>query len=404
MTLADQVEDDRLLGWRDRFPILAQTNYLISNSLGAVPSAASQCLQDYYETWASRGVRAWEEIWWTLVADLGDRLAPLIGAQAGEVVFQPSVTLAHAVVLSAFEFQGTRSGIVTDLMHFPSILYLIDEQRRLGATVTAVPSGDGVGVDTERLIDAIDERTAVVCISHVLFKSAYIHEVEAIASRARDVGAVTIVDGYQAVGTIPVDVNDLGVDVYIGGCLKWLCGGPGAAFLWVDPEIRNRLRPRLTGWMAHERPFGFEPRLARRDDAWRFLHGTPAIPALYAARPGLEIVGRIGAAAIREKSIRQTTRLINLAEGSRVPLHDPRRSGPARWHGGDRRRPRIRDIEEPQGPGHPLRLSSGSGHPPVSSLLHPRRRARRRDRGHCRDPGDRRLEGLCRRPHRGYVR
>jgi kynureninase len=165
----------------------------------------------------------------------------------------------------------------------------------------------------------------------VLVKSAYIHDVEAIASRARDVGAMTIVDGYQAVGTIPVDVNDLGVDVYIGGCLKWLCGGPGAAFLWVDPEIRNRLRPRLTGWMAHERPFGFEPRLARRDDVWRFLHGTPAIPALYAARPGLEIVGRIGTPAIREKSIRQTTRLINLAERRGFPCTTP--ADPARRGG-----------------------------------------------------------------------
>ena len=105
---------------------------------------------------------------------------------------------------------------------------------------------------------------------------------------------ITVIDGYQSVGTIPVDVRALGVDVYIGGCLKWLCGGPGAAFVWVDPEIRDRLRPGLTGWMAHEHPFAFEPRLDRRNDAWRFLHGTPSIPALYAARPGLEIINRIG--------------------------------------------------------------------------------------------------------------
>src|SRR5262249_36778415 len=156
-----------------------------------------------------------------------------------------------------------------------------------GAEVVVVPSDDGISVDTGRLIGAIDERTAFVNVSHILFKSAYIHDVAAIAARAREMGAVMIVDGYQAVGTIPIDVEALGADLYIGGCLKWLCGGPGAAFLWVRPEVRTRLAPRLTGWMAHARPFDFAPTLERRSDAWRFLTGTPNIPALYAARPGL---------------------------------------------------------------------------------------------------------------------
>ena len=323
--------EDPLLTYRDRFPILAHTNYLISNSLGAVPAASSRSLQDYYQAWASRGVRAWEETWWTLVADLGDLVAPLIGAGPGEVVFQPNVTLAHAVVFSAFDFRTGRPGIVTDAMHFPSILYLIDEQRRGGALVTVVPSEDGIEVDTQRVIDAIDERTAVVNLSHVLFKSAYIHDVGAIAEKARRVGALTIIDGYQSVGTIPVDVRALGVDVYIGGCLKWLCGGPGAAFVWVAPDVRNRLRPSLTGWMAHRQPYAFESNLVRRDDAWRFLHGTPNIPALYAARPGLEMIGRIGVAAIREKSLRQTTLLLDLAGGLGFPCTTPR--DPARRGG-----------------------------------------------------------------------
>jgi kynureninase len=306
-------EPDRLLAFRDRFPILAHTNYQISNSLGAVPAAASTSLQAYYEAWATRGVRAWEEGWWSLVAELGDLVAPLIGARAGEVVFHPNVTLAHAVAFSAFDFTPSRPRIVTDAMHFPSILYLIDQQRRNGAEVRVVPSEDGISVDTGRLIDAIDERTALVSISHVLFKSAFIHDVAAIVARARAVGATTVIDGYQAVGAIPVAVRNLGIDVYIGGCLKWLCGGPGAAFLWVDPAIRARWEPRLTGWMAHERPFAFEPKLARRVDAWRFLHGTPNVPALYAARPGLEIINHVGVEAIRAKSVRQTQRLLDLA-------------------------------------------------------------------------------------------
>jgi len=321
---------DPLLSYRGEFPILADTNYLISNSLGAVPAAAGVSLQRYYDGWASRGVRIWEESWWTLAADMGDLVAPLVGARQGEIVFQPTVTLAHAVIFSAFDFSPRRSKIVTDAMHFPSILYLIDQQRTLSAQVEIVPSEDGIGIDTERLLGAIDEATAMVCVSHVLFKSAYIHDVAAIAEKARRVGAVTVVDGYQAVGTIPVDVRRLGVDVYIGGCLKWLCGGPGAAFLWVDPPLCRKLEPKLTGWMSHQNPFAFERKLVRRDDAWRFLTGTPNIPALYAARPGLEIVRKVGVEAIRAKSLLQTTRLLELAdqEGYRCTTpRDPARRG-----------------------------------------------------------------------------
>ncbi len=318
---------DPLESYRDRFPILGRTTYLISNSLGAAPAAVGASLQSYYEAWATRGVRAWEDAWWELSALLGDLVAPLLGAGSGEVIFQPNVTLAHAVVFSAFDFAGTRPKIVTDAMHFPSILYLIEQQTRSSAEIVVVPSDDGITVDTARLVEAIDERTAIVSLSHILFKSAFIHDVAAITERARRVGAIAVIDGYQAVGTIPVDVRALGVDVYIGGCLKWLCGGPGAAFVWVDPSLRRRLEPKLTGWMSHQQPFAFDARLERRDDAWRLLNGTPSIPALYAARPGLEIVSAIGAAAIREKSLRQTQRLLELADAEGYRCTTPRDPG-----------------------------------------------------------------------------
>jgi kynureninase len=323
--------DDALLRYRERFPILARTNYLISNSLGAVPSAAYESLHEYVELWATRGVRAWEDGWWEMVASLGNLVAPLIGAGPDEVVFQPNATLAHAVAFSAFDFSAGRTKIVTDAMHFPSILYVTLECRSHGAEVEMVPAADHVSVDTGRLIESIDERTAFVTISHILFKSAYIHDVAAITARAREVGAISIVDGYQAVGTIPIDVNRLGIDIYIGGCLKWLCGGPGAAFLWVRPDLRTRLTPHLTGWMTHIHPFAFSPVLERRTDAWRFLHGTPNISAFYAARPGLEIVNEVGVAAIRAKSERQTAHLVALA-GRRgfsctTPLDPARRGG-----------------------------------------------------------------------------
>jgi kynureninase len=201
---------------------------------------------------------------------------------------------------------------------------LIDEQRNYSAQVDVVPSHDGITVDTDELLDHIDERTAIVNVSHVLFKSAYIHDVAAITAKARRVGAMTVIDGYQAVGTIPIDVRALGVDIYIGGCLKWLCGGPGAAFLWVDPDLRGRLEPALTGWMAHQHPFSFERTQDRRTDAWRFLNGTPSIPALYAAKPGLDVINDVGITAIREKSQRQTGRLLELADREGFPCTTPR--------------------------------------------------------------------------------
>jgi kynureninase len=324
-------DSDPLLAYRDRFPILAQSNYLISNSLGAVPEAASASLQSYYETWASRGVRAWEETWWDMAVALGDLVAPLIGVRENrQVVFQPNVTIAHAVVLSALDLRP-RSKIVTDAMHFPSILYLLGEKRSRSVHVEVVPSDDGISIDAGRVADAIDDQTAAVCVSHVLFKSAFIQDVGWICRRASEVGALSIIDGYQSVGTIPVDVYAIGADIYIGGCLKWLCGGPGAAFLWVRPDLYARLTPRLTGWMSHQRPFAFDPELERRDDAWRFLHGTPNIPAFYAARPGLEILNEVGIDAVRVKSQRQTARLIALAyeRGFHVtaPLHAQQRGG-----------------------------------------------------------------------------
>ncbi len=314
---------DPLLTHRDRFPILEKTNYLISNSLGAAPRDVRDSLIDYYETWADRGVRAWEEGWWRLSETVGDLVAPLIGAWPGEVVFQPNVTLAHAVIFSAFDFRQGRPKVVTDAMHFPSILYLLDGLRDSGAELEVISSDDGITVETGRLIEAIDERTAFVNVSHVFFKSSYIQEIEALAARASEVGAATIIDGYQAVGSMPVDVRALGVDVYLGGCLKWLCGGPGAAFLWVKPEWRSALTPQLTGWMSHRRPFAFEPRLDRRDDSWRFLHGTPNVAALYAARPGLELIGAIGLEAIRVKSERQIRRLVDLAASRGYPCTTP---------------------------------------------------------------------------------
>ncbi len=320
-------QEDDLLKWRREFPILEKTVYLISNSLGAMPRAVYDSMREYADTWSSRGVRAWEESWWDLAVRLGDLLGPILGTGPGDVSFHQNVTLAQAIVLSCFDFKGERRKIVYTDMEFPSVRYLYQAQRERGAEICVVKSDDGIGVETGRLLEMIDERTLLVPVSHILFKSAYLMDAKAIVRRAHEVGALVVLDVYQSAGTVPIDLKDLGVDVAIGGCLKWLCGGPGAAFLYVRPDLRARLEPTLTGWMAHRDSFAFEPELRLRDDAFRFLNGTPHIPCLYAARPGLEILARIGIEEVRRKSMRQTARLIESARSAGLALSVPERAG-----------------------------------------------------------------------------
>ncbi len=313
-----------LLSWRKEFPILATTTYLISNSLGAMPRAVHDTLHEYADAWATRGVRAWGESWWEMPVALGDLLSPILCCGPGEVSFHQNVTLAEAIVLSCFDFSGARRKIVLTDMEFPSVMYLYQAQRDLGAEICIVPSDDGISIDLDRLLDAIDERTLLVPVSHVLFKSACIMDAQAIVRKAQAVGATVILDVYQSAGILPIDVKKLDVDFVIGGCLKWLCGGPGAAFLYVRPDLRTRLKPKLTGWMAHRDSFAFEAEGMRfRDDAFRFLNGTPHIPCLYAARPGLEILGRIGTDIVRANSMRQTALLVELAREQGFPLTIP---------------------------------------------------------------------------------
>jgi len=312
---------DRL---RREFPIVGRTRYLISNSLGAMPRRAKADLAEYADTWAARGVRAWAEGWWEMAVGVGDLVGRVVGAPAGSITMHPNVSLASAIVASCFDWSRPRNRVVMVDGEFPSLLYLYHRLGGLGARVEVV-KGDGVGVDMDRLLDAIDDRTALVPISHVLFRSSYVVDAAAVIEKARRVGARVCLDVFQSAGTVPVDLTALGADFAVGGALKWLCGGPGAAFLHVRPDLRAELKPRVTGWQAHQAPFAFEPGPIRfREDGWRFLTGTPNIPALYAARAGISIVGGIGAAAIREKSVRQTERLIALADREGWDVTAPR--------------------------------------------------------------------------------
>jgi kynureninase len=306
---------DPLLRYRAEFPILERTNYMISNSLGAMPRGVYDALHAYADTWATRGVRAWEETWWMLALEVGNELGALMNAPKDSVSVHQNVTTCQAVVASCFDFTGKRNKVVYSDMNFPSVMYFWEAQRPYGAQVHMVKTDDGITVPTGRLLDAIDEKTLLVPVSHVVFRSAYINDAKAIVEKAHQVGAHVVLDTFQSLGTVPVDVAALNVDFACGGVLKWLCGGPGVAYLYVRPDLGKKLEPKLTGWFAHRNPFGFEVGPVQyAEPPFRFMNGTSHIPSLEAARPGLKIIREVGVEKIREKSMRQTARLIALAD------------------------------------------------------------------------------------------
>ncbi|MGI9141163.1 MAG: aminotransferase class V-fold PLP-dependent enzyme [Gemmatimonadaceae bacterium] len=316
---------DPLLEFRAEFPILDRTTYLVSNSLGPMPRAVPERLAEYAAAWAEQGVGAWNGGWWEMPLKAGNAIAPLIGAGDDELVMMPNVSIAQAAVFSALDFPPERNRIVMTDLDFPSIRYGTHEMARTaGAQVISVPSDDGIGIDIDRLLEAIDERTRLVAVSHVLFKSAFVMDAGRICRRAHEVGALVCLDAFHSVGVMPVDVKEMGVDFLTGGVLKWLCGGPGGCFLYVSPAVRDRLSPTLTGWQAHEAPFAFAPEMTFAKGIARWLNGTPVIPALYAAVEGPKIVHRAGAAAIRQKSVRQTARLVALADERGYDVRAPR--------------------------------------------------------------------------------
>jgi kynureninase len=322
---------DELLKWRSEFPILEKTVYLISHSLGAMPRGTYRSLQDYAESWATRGVRAWAEGWWEMPVTLGDEVARIIGAEPKTVAMHQNVSICQSLIISCFDPKPARNKVVYSELNFPSVMYVYEAHARSGhLRIETVKSDDGITVPLERMLAAIDEETLLVPISHVLFKSAFLQDVRAITERAHEVGAMVVLDTYQSAGTVPFSVKELNVDFACGGSVKWLCGGPGAGYLYVRPDLQSKLEPRTTGWMAHESPFAFESSMKYAPNITRFLHGSPAIPALYAAQSGYRIINEIGVEPIREKSTRQTQRLIEIAEeaGFRVTSpKDPERRG-----------------------------------------------------------------------------
>ena len=315
---------DPLDAWRAEFPIVHTCTYLVSHSLGAMPRQTTRYLQEFAETWSTRGVRAWHEGWWEVGKETGDLLAPILGVQRGTISMHQNVTVAMGVIGSCHSFEGSRRKIVMTDLEFPSNMYLFEGFRRYGAEIEYVRSDDTIRTNLDRLLDAIDERTVLVPLSVVLFRSAYIQNVAPVIEKAHRVGARVILDVYQAAGTVPLDIDRLGADFAVGGSVKWLCGGPGAGYLYVRPDLAPRLQPAFIGWAAHANPFAFSTgSVVYAEAPERFQSGTPNGPSLYSARAGYEIVAKIGVPAIREKSLRLTRRLIDRATRSGYLLNTP---------------------------------------------------------------------------------
>jgi kynureninase len=316
-------DESQLLALREEFPTLKNSVHLISHSLGAVPRDARKHATRFLDEWEEESIRAWH-LWLPAVRELGDLMARVLGVDPKTVSLHPNVSSVQAVVASCFSFEGPRNKIVYDDLNFSTVHYVWQEQARRGAEIVVVPSRDGVHPPTEELLAAIDEKTLLVPISHVLFRSSGMYDARRIIERAHAVGAMVLLDCYQSAGTVPLALKEWGCDMACGGSVKWACGGPGAAYLYVRPDLLPTLKPAATGWFSHEEPFAFDMGPMRwADDVWRMIGGTMSIPAVYTARAGWETVLRAGVDNIRKKSLRQTRLFRELVKARGFAVNTP---------------------------------------------------------------------------------
>jgi selenocysteine lyase/cysteine desulfurase len=294
--------------WRAEFPILERTTYLNSCSLGALSQRALARINTFHEEWHTFGASAWYETWLGRLAELRTRVGSMIGAQEGEIALAASTSAALSVLGSSFDYSKRNRVIVAEL-DFPTVAY--QWMVRPGVEVVRIPSDDGVSIDPERMAAAIDDRTAIVSISHVFFATGAIQEMQPIAEAARRHGAFFIIDAYQSAGQVPIDVEALGADALVTGPLKWLLGGPGLAYVYVRDEWLHTLHPTITGWFAARAQFDFDIHgFEFKEDARRFELGTPALPTVHSALGGQDIIDQIGVVPIRERNSDLTEHLL----------------------------------------------------------------------------------------------
>ncbi|HTJ44154.1 MAG TPA: aminotransferase class V-fold PLP-dependent enzyme [Kofleriaceae bacterium] len=315
---------DSLLEYRAKFPALEKCVHFISHSLGCVPAQAGKDLAEFAEQWATKSITAWGD-WLPEVDRAARRIEKIISAPEGTVIMHTNVSSIMAVLASCFDYEPSRNKVVYEALQFPTVSYVWQAEERRGAKCVLVPSADGQTIDTDAMCDAIDEHTLLVPMSHVIFSSAYIQDAKKICAKAKSVGAHVVLDCYQSIGTLPLDVVDLGVSFACGGSVKYLCGGPGAAWLYVRKDLVGKFSPRVTGWFGNESPFAFTmPGQTYAEGVWRYMGGTPAVAALYQARAGQSIIAEIGATKIRAKSLVMTQKIIDWVDELGFKLSSPR--------------------------------------------------------------------------------
>ncbi len=322
------MSEEALLALRSEFPTLTKGVHLISHSLGPVPRAARAHAETFLDEWENDSINAWAK-WLPAVRDLADVIARVIGVQPGTIAMLPNVSIVQAVVASCFDFKpggpfGNRNKIVYDELNFSTVHYVWREQARRGAEVVVVPSADGIRPPIEALLNAIDERTLLVPISHVLFRSSGLYDAKRVIDHAHSKGAMVLLDCYQSAATVPLELEAWGCDMACGGSVKWACGGPGAAYLYVRPDLLPKLQPMNNGWFSHKAPFAFDMGpMEYADDVWRMIGGTMPIPAIYTARAGWETIAKVGVESIRKKSLRQTSLLREFVEKRGFKVNTP---------------------------------------------------------------------------------
>src|SRR5580704_10217317 len=323
--MADPLADS-LLEYRKQFPALEECVHFISHSLGCVPAKAKDDLGEFFELWRTKSITAWSD-WLPEVDRAAERIAKIISAPPKSIVMNQNVSTIMAVIASCFDYAPQRNKIVYEALQFPTVSYVWQAEQRRGAQCVLVESKDGITIDADAMCAAIDEHTLAVPMSHVIFSSAYIQDAKKICARAKQVGAHVILDCYQSIGVIPVDVVDLGVSFACGGSVKYLCGGAGAAWLYVRPDLVEQFAPRVTGWFGNESPFAFTmPAQSYAETTWRYMGGTPAVAALYQSRAGQSIVAEIGARKIRDKSLVMTQACIDWVDELGMTLNSPRKA------------------------------------------------------------------------------
>ena len=320
--MADPVAES-LLDYRKHFPALEECVHFISHSLGCVPAQAMTDLAEFFELWRTKSITAWSD-WLPEVDRAAARIEKIVSAPAGTCVMHQNVSTVMSVLASCFDYTPARNKVVYEAQMFPTVSYVWQAEQRRGAQCVVVPATDGM-MDAEAICAAIDEHTLLVPLQHVVFSTAQIQDVKKISARAKEVGAHVILDCYQSIGTVPIDVVDLGVSFVCGGSVKYVCGGPGAAWLYVRKDLIEQFAPRVTGWFGNEAPFAFTmPEQSYAETIWRYMGGTPAVAALYQARAGQSIVAEIGVRKIRDKSLVMTQKCIDWVDELGLKLNSPR--------------------------------------------------------------------------------